>query len=866
MAAKKNFWSKHPFCFIPSKTVFCNFQPKKFGMYRLIFLIIIASSGLFTEVYCEDKSSLDYAKEYFSASLYEKSIPYFEKALQNPALKNDPKIVSELAYAYLQANRPSAVVSLIESRNGEEDNSYFLGRAYEMLGQRRKAASIFQNYLAKAGTTLSYREDAELRLGINFFELGLLDQAEKHLLEVSLNPDNPSSFISARLYSAQIALKKGNRNLAEQRIVNLEQLLPPGHPKHFEYAFMRGQIEFQMQNFREAIEWLEKSLPKRNHESSIWYADALYFLGLSYISQNVSPDDFNKGEQVFKTLIEQFPIERHYLALGQYYFTRAAKLNDNAAFLQAEAVLSNPDFIKSKEAQAKALLLRAASAPSYAQREAMYQKLTQGDLKDSPYLGEGWLMRGINAYKEGLYDNAKDNFEQALSFLASFTKDQELQTKKHLALSYIQINSPDALLKAKELLNSGLTADDPTMLLLLGIVLQNEGALQEAETTFIELTKKYPKAKEVSEAWFRAASSAQGLDKDPEIVRSYKLYAYENDLESPIAAEAYFTVYPYRQYLQGDKIAMHHLQGVLKRFPDSLYAINAHYLLGLDYLRDRKTPEGRWIRRKNLSTAIEQFHEGELLFEKLYAQGKIPPNHLPYYTHLYYRIILEKGLADYQIAEESLGAKREIYLSYAIEVFDKLRSDLSNPSNPLLAKIQDENPYPFLLEESDYGLARAYLKNRQDDRAEAVFNTMLQRYQSAKVTHRYHLAMAWYEKGMIAMRKEAYKEALQHFDKAEEAAGSSFWNPDELLDTWIQKSTCFRALNDFEQAMLALSKVINENVVSSLRVKAMFLRAELYEQQDRKDLARKQLESVAKKGGEWALRAKEKLKNEYYYD
>jgi hypothetical protein len=39
----------------------------------------------------------------------------------------------------------------------------------------------------------------------------------------------------------------------------------------------------------------------------------------------------------------------------------------------------------------------------------------------------------------------------------------------------------------------------------------------------------------------------------------------------------------------------------------------------------------------------------------------------------------------------------------------------------------------------------------------------------------------------------------------------------------------------------------------------MYLRAEIYALQGRHDLAKKQWEATAKKGGEWALKAKENL-------
>ncbi len=68
-----------------------------------------------------------------------------------------------------------------------------------------------------------------------------------------------------------------------------------------------------------------------------------------------------------------------------------------------------------------------------------------------------------------------------------------------------------------------------------------------------------------------------------------------------------------------------------------------------------------------------------------------------------------------------------------------------------------------------------------------------------------------------------------------------------------------------ELAILTLSKVVNDDAISGMRLKAMYLRAEIYAQQGRRDLSRKQLEATAKKGGEWGQKAKETLERDYGY-
>ena len=98
--------------------------------------------------------------------------------------------------------------------------------------------------------------------------------------------------------------------------------------------------------------------------------------------------------------------------------------------------------------------------------------------------------------------------------------------------------------------------------------------------------------------------------------------------------------------------------------------------------------------------------------------------------------------------------------------------------------------------------------------------------------------------------------------QAGNAAGKTL-NTEQRLDLLMMQADCLREMQQFDKAMLTLSTVINDDSISPLRLKAMYLRAELYELQKKQDLARKQLEALSRKGGEWALKAKEKLEKEY---
>jgi hypothetical protein len=287
--------------------------------------------------------------------------------------------------------------------------------------------------------------------------------------------------------------------------------------------------------------------------------------------------------------------------------------------------------------------------------------------------------------------------------------------------------------------------------------------------------------------------------------------------------------------------------------------IHCAYLIGLDYKRDRKTAEGKWIRKKNLTAAIAAFAEVEKSFENFHQKGLIPEKELNNYVMIKYRALLERGLINQAIAEESQGAKRDIYLQYAENLFLLLDSQLTDREHPLAKHMMAEDKFPRLQAEGLYALLQCYLLKNDETSAKQTIEMTVKRYSQAEISKAYYLSRVYYEQGMLAIADKDYAQAQRAFHWAEEADADIFLSTDQRLDLWIHQSLCCKELQQLDQAMLILSKVINHRAVSSLRIKAMFLRAELYQFQGKQDLARKQLEAIAKKGGEWALKAQNLL-------
>lgn len=639
---------------------------------------------------------------------------------------------------------------------------------------------------------------------------------------------------------------------------------------------------------------------------------------------------FNQAEQYLAELLLDKPDQRNLFALGQCYLIKSRILNDASAYSKAESLFSRQDILLSREVRAQALLLQAKTAPSFEIRDMLYRHLTQESQQETSNYAQGWYYRGLNEFEEGnvkkaenQFDEAKKAFERAyLSFKKSF--DLLFSTDTHLAslalkyqaeTKYLQetpqslqealkaivefyknsellsaLEDPDEIyyIKALILLKLANGENTPLMMdavktlndgleiypkgkfaekqqLLIGNIYLTQNDFGKAREVFDLLVRKYPQSPLAGEALFWAARSAnsQGLKAEAKdyLVRVYKQYP-----QSKYAAEAYFNTFTYREYLQGDRPALKHLESMPELYPNSIYIIHAHYLLGMDYKRDRKSESGKWLRKKNLNEAIDAFQNSESAFDTLYAKGEIPEKDLDHLILIRYRAELERALANLEIAEESHQAKKQIYLKYTQEVLQQILGDCRNDKHSLKECIAKASVKANIENESLYWLALSFVKSGDDAAASVILDEMLEKFQSAKITRGYLLSRAWYEKGMIASRQPTLGDSVKYLQNAEDASKGNILSTDEKLDLWIQQSLCYQERKDFDNAIVILSKVINDDCISSLRVKAMYLRAVAYELQGRRELARKQLEATSKKGGEWAHKAKEKLEKTYGYE
>jgi TolA-binding protein len=452
-----------------------------------------------------------------------------------------------------------------------------------------------------------------------------------------------------------------------------------------------------------------------------------------------------------------------------------------------------------------------------------------------------------------------------ITYLLALTLSQGME-KEGIPIERPANEAIPILYKSLQKYPTGKYADKSLM--LLGTLLFYDRAFTPSLENFLRIVKEHPHSPLVGEALFWMASCAENMG-DLQKSKEYRKKVFEEYPHAPLAPEAYFSYYAYSDYVQGSRDAIHHLEKLPKQYPSSPFAIHAYYLMGLDHMHDRKSIEDKRDRKKNIMSAIESFQLAEETFDTLYPT-LVKHKEIETLLSLRYQAVLERALAHLEIAGESEGTKRQIYLEYATDTLSNLLSPipLKKDKEGGLSECE-QSPLHFLtssqLEETRYWLAKAFLQAEKETSAEVVLDDMLKNYTSKQTTRGYYLSLAWYEKGMIHLRKKIPSLALDCLLRAEDAAQGKVLNTEQKLDIWIAQSLCYKELGQSDQAILTLSKVVNDRTASSLRIKAMYMRAEIYEEQGRYELARRQLETTAKKGGNWGLAAAKKLENAYGY-
>ena len=809
------------------------------------------------------------AKEIYEEILAAITGNYFPKASLNPQIL-EKKVRYCLAECHYSLAEYEQTLLLINDKgDGEIDREmiYLMALCYQKQQEYEQAIQCFQQYAGQPG---QHFDHALFELGFYAYKHGNFEKAKTYFQQLqALKMCGKPKFVGA-LYLGRILLQEHAPDEVEDLLGRFSPETMKDDPLKYEFYYLLGEAAFEKGHYERAQKMYIASLPKTI--GCKWGLQARIKLGWCYIKL----EEFDKGEEVFKTLLLSDEHINATFALAHLYLAKA----DSGVEQAVEDLFAGKQYTIEKEHEA--LLLRAEATSNYEKKRHLYLDATSQVYQELDTYLDAWYKLGLSEFQKGLQNPESGSlfFERAtLAFERAFPLCENKQLASEIlkleAKANFYRNSPiSSLVLLEQLLEQfintcpeheetlylrGLVASklrsDPTYFALaeqslkqvielypsgtyitdalctLGTLYYQNSDYENAHQLFLDLASTYPHSLQAADALFWAAESLEKINDEEPQISVLRKQVYTTYPLSKYAAEAFFKLYPYNDYIDGDQYALAHLKQFTSFFPNSPIAVTANYLVAIHEPNFEKAEQG-------FLNAIHQFHRSV-------DEGKNPDLST---IHFYYE-------AQHKLALLYLKQQQE---KKAITLLKRISVDFEENNHPLTSLIENNKLY----DQSQYSLAKGYLQLGQKTKAEQLFLSMLKRFRERSEEVGLYLSLTWKEQGKLAMECFDLETALRCFTFADDA-GVYFLSDEQKLNLWLLKSECYKKQKDFSNSMRMLSKVINADVTSPLRIKAMYLRAELYELQDRPELVVRQLEAISKKGGQWAIVAREKLRIDY---
>jgi tetratricopeptide (TPR) repeat protein len=846
---------------------------------------------------------LQEAEKSFLRGNYKEAISYYKTVLHACQKRSFPKsysrkqrneLIAKTQYRlgianFLTKNFSDAALVLIGRDIAFQENSkalaaifqngtYCLAVSQKKLKCYKEALTAFEMYLTKANPlNAPYYYEAHLNAAICAFHTASYPQALEHLKTVASG--NKKISLQGQILQAKVesALKRDDE--AIKILDNLVKHTSKSDKSHYEALYEKGAIYLKLGKKEEGILLIEESIPDGQQISSLnWEVDALNLLGKAYLdlAATVPPDEqkayLERSSACLLKSIAQSQNPQAYLLLAQNYFLRITQFQEKSKIAELEALA------KEKIPQEIRLEIEILLAQTENHKNR-FEHLLGAKFQNLASYYKVLYLKALDAAQAGNFKEALESLQKALD-----TADKKLQLE--IAKALIAIAPDKAILLLDKLRSDNQedvdfllikattqkTSEDKALRFLklypksshipetlhhLGCLKLENRQFKEAIFCFTKVLQEHPSYSAKDHVLYSAAMSYDQLPKEGEAARLLRKELATTFPQSPYAADAAFRLFPEKEYLLGTPHAISHLKTFVQSFPNSPYAISAHFYIGA-YLKQESTKlqyqeqkEAQEIKTAQLKQVLTECCQADTLFKEL----TLPKSLQLYLTEIEVKNLLLEGYTLLELATS--GSNKVQFLDDSENCLESL---IQLTKTFLNKTTQTEDPKLFSkmfqsYQEGTYLLAVVYEKENRERDARKQLESLIQ------CTESYGLKGEFFTKAYLKLAITEQK--IELFTQAEKSVPHP--KSELLLDISIGKSYFYVKQGELDRAMTLLSHVINADSASQLRIKAMLLRAEIYELQHRRDLAIKQLEAAGKKGGEWGQEAKRKLKEMYGY-
>lgn len=731
--------------------------------------------------------------------------------------------------------------------------------AYKEREDYYAAIHAFQKYLSiEASQKLEHFHEALFELGLMYLKTGQNLKAKELFLFLKNDTGANTKFIDlVTIKLATMHLEVNEIQEAQQLLSHIDFDLPSDSLITSEALRLYGISHLELGKYLEAEHFFLKAL-KQPMMSINWYANVKYYLAqiriaqghLAYLEKSNYEMYFTEAEKQLYLLQHTLVWPAAALEIAKIYLFKINKLGEKFYIQSIDFLLNDAKGFSERETLEASFIL-AECHPEIA--EETYSFLVNKPHVDKTLMASCFLKCGLYWLQQGIKNENIDALEKAMKSLelslCNQTEKEKNYTHLYLAIGSLYSHDIEKALATLALVKNTL---DPNYLLYMKALIlewgkipqqkeanqiftQLENVLFKNKAFFVQAMQAYQnqnyeiafnlfqqiqeEEKVYPTALFWLGITATHLHK-PQYTYYKKLYT--DYPEHEYADHAYFLMYEAQEYEGGSVEGLDHLRAMYQFFPNSSFLISCYYYLA----KHTKDPS-----------------EKELLFHKALS---FPRENIPS-----------------RIFSMIFGYYQQAQLDLAKQYMNQMKFDLARECcDSLTALYLNEKKYPSYLQEADYLIGKIYLKTNDLPKAKKSFADLTIKCHKLMIEQSRFLSLTWLELGKLALTEQDFNAALECLNVSEKV-GENLLRDREKLYLWIMQSDLHKQKKDYVIAMKLLSKTINANVASSLRLEAMYKRAEIYELQERHDLAIRQLEATVKKGGSWSKKAKDKLRKNY---
>ncbi len=514
-------------------------------------------------------------ESYFNLKEYEKAIPYLEK-YQGKRGRWSNTDYYQLGFAYYKMGNYKKAVSqfnqIIDGHDAVAQNAYYhLAECYIELGQKQRALNAFKN-ASEMDFNAQIKEDAALNYAKLSYDIGNNYKSVPEVLTEFLKayPNSPAkgeiqsllvnSYLTSKNYKKAMDLLEKSRDFVDKKVYQ-------------KVAFYRGMELYSAEKYKRAQKLFDKSLSQRKvpvytARATYWKAECDYILGdyqraligykqfMGMDAARKTPEfkavDYNIGYAYFN--------QKKYKSAKAHFQDYASRHNidprqKNDAFLRlGDCYFALSDYWQAMEAYNKAIAQKNVDSDyAYYQKAISYGFVGKNNRKIED------LEAFINRFPKSIYR------DDALYQLGNTYVAENQPTKALKAYNDIVTQMPNSRYASKAMIKRGL-------------VYYNSGKNEKALSIFKKVAANYPKSEEAYQAIRSTRNIYVDLGRIDEYAAWVKELGYVN-LSNEDIDNATYEAAENQMLDNKDQAAARAYAKYLKKFPNGLHALTAHYHL-----------------------------------------------------------------------------------------------------------------------------------------------------------------------------------------------------------------------------------------------------------------------------------------------